>query len=325
MSGIRKYRSSVVYHKILRLAEKYKYLVAVMFVTGVYAGILSGRTMPFAEGWYTYYAQCINHGEVVYRDFDYLFPPLYIYLIAFITKIFGYKIIMLRMMGVLFFSVLSGIVFLIMRELFKEPYACIAAMTAAFFLQTENAQVFYDYVRLMDIFACLTVLLLVRAVKTINGRYYYLYLFCAGISNALFCLIKQNMGLVFATYALVLVYAVNVVYRRPFRGRVKSIALYLDGLAVPLLFSCVLLLFDGSFLYYIKMTGAEAIAAKGGIMPILFGWLKNNVSSFNGGKSFAITILLIALAVYVFRILTCPAGSNSGKGGVVNVLMAYAP
>ena len=49
-----------------------------------------------------HYAQLINGGSRVYRDFDYLFTPFYIYLIAFVTKVFGYRIIVLRIMGMIF-------------------------------------------------------------------------------------------------------------------------------------------------------------------------------------------------------------------------------
>ena len=68
--------------------------------------------MPFAEGWYSYYAKCINRGEVVYKDFDYLFTPLYIFFIALITKIFGYKVIILRIVGIIFFCLIGTFVYL---------------------------------------------------------------------------------------------------------------------------------------------------------------------------------------------------------------------
>ena len=62
----------------------------------IYAGVLSSRTFSPAEGWYSYYAYLINEeGAVPYLDFELLFPPLYTYVIAFITKIFGYAIIIL--------------------------------------------------------------------------------------------------------------------------------------------------------------------------------------------------------------------------------------
>ncbi len=313
---LRKSRSVKVNNKWIVIAGRYRYLIAVVIIAGSYAAILSERTMPFAEGWYTYYAQCINHGEIVYKDFDYLFPPFYIYTIALITKIFGYKIIVLRVVGVVFFGLIAGILFLIFRELFQEAYACVGAVTAVFFLQSEVVQIFYDYIRFMDIFACLTVFLLVRAVKTLHKRYYCLYLFLAGMSNALFCLVKQNMGLVFAAFAVLLICAVNIVCRTGFRRCLKSLALFLDGLAVPIFLACAVMLFNGSFGYFIRMTGADAVSAKGGIAAILFGWLKNNIASFKNGLGFAMLLLVILPALWMLGKMLSKKDRNLNRGGV---------
>ncbi len=292
-------------HRIKERENLYTILfgILVVIVAGYYSILLSKRTMPFAEGWYTYYAQCINKGEIVYKDFDYLFTPLYIYFISFITKIFGYKIIVLRIVGVFFFCVIAFIVYLILCEIFRESWACIAAITSVFFLQSEVVQVFYDYVRLMDIFACLTVLFLVKAVKQIDAletKKYYMLLLVAGVCNAFFYLVKQNMGLVYAVYALIFVAMANIVLRKPTYRIVKSAILFLDGLIVPVLFTYAIMLCQGSLFTYFKQTGAEAIDAKGGIASILFGWLKNNIQGFQGGMLYAIVVLcIIGLANYL--------------------------
>lgn len=302
--------------KFLKFIANHKYFIAVILIPGIYSYILSMRTMPFAEGWYTYYAQCINRGEIAYRDFDYLFPPLYIYLVSFITNIFGYKIIVLRLIGIVFFCLISGIVFLIFRELFEESHACIATITAVFFLQSEVVQIFYDYIRFMDIFACATLLLLVKAVKSLNGRNYYLYLFFSGISNALFYLVKQNMGLLFAVYAVILICAVNFVQRKRGREIVKSVALYLEGILTPILLVCAIMLFTGSYSSYIRLTGADAIAAKGGVTAILFGWLRNNIISFRNGSFFSIIILIMLLLVFSLKWIFHKIDWNLVQGGV---------
>ena len=111
---------------------KYRYLLGILLVTGLYAFIMFDKTMPFAEGWYTYYAECIHNGEAAYRDFDYLYTPLYLYFIAFVTGIFGYKIIVLRVVGIIFYCLIGCLVFFIMRELFRDSFACIAAIASVF-------------------------------------------------------------------------------------------------------------------------------------------------------------------------------------------------
>lgn len=289
---------------VVSLAKSLKYIIAVVLATGCYAGILCNQMMPFAEGWYTYYAQCINNGAVIYKDFDYLFTPLYINLIAIITKIFGYKIIILRYVGVLFFCTIAGVVFLVLKEIFKESTACVAAITATFYLQSEIVQVFYDYVRLMDIFSCLTVLFLVKAVKKSDALLdkSALKFFClAGLSNSFFYLTKQNMGLLFAVYAFVLVFAIGFVLKKTVRQIVKNEISFLTGLAVPIILTYIGMAMSGGLNSYIRLTGAEAIAAKGGIIAILFGWFRNNMWSFIGGMKWAIISLVVIAVAYVLK------------------------
>lgn len=151
---------------ILKLLYSYRYLIGVILICGGYVAITFNQTMPFAEGWYTYYAKCINEGEIVYKDFDYLFTPLYIYFISFFTKVFGYKIIALRVLGIIFFVLISIFVFLALRELFNDAIATISTVTAMFFLQSEVVQIFYDYIRFMDIFSCATIYFLIKFVKS---------------------------------------------------------------------------------------------------------------------------------------------------------------
>ena len=51
-------------------------MVLTIAVATFYVALMCNKTMPFAEGWYTYYAQLINEkGLLPYKDFEYLFSP----------------------------------------------------------------------------------------------------------------------------------------------------------------------------------------------------------------------------------------------------------
>lgn len=78
------------------------------------------KTMPIAEGWYSEYAWLINHGKLPYRDFEYLFFPLYIYFIVGFTKIFGYSIIALRILGIVLFGAIGGGLYWLYSKLFSN-------------------------------------------------------------------------------------------------------------------------------------------------------------------------------------------------------------
>ena len=298
---------------------KFRYVIIVIITSGCYAGILFNQTFPFSEGWYTYYAQCINNGQIVYKDFDYLFTPLYINLISLITKVFGYKLIVLRFIGIIFFCLIACIVFMILKEVFSEGISCIASITAVFFLQSEVCQVFYDYVRLMDIFACLTILFLVKAVKRFNQKP-YIYLFASGISNALFFLVKQNMGILFCIYVIILLICLNVVLSLKFKSIRKTLGCFLLGFIIPIIITSFTMMINGSFVYFFKQTGSDAIAAKGGILAILFGWIKNNRISFLNSMKFSVLLLIILVFLYIINKKFLP---ENQEGKRLDNLLSY--
>lgn len=83
--------------QVSKLAGNYWLMMALsLLLPALYVLIVGNRTLPFAEGWYTYYAQCMEEGMIPYRDFEFLYPPLYIYLVYGFTRIFGFQIIILR-------------------------------------------------------------------------------------------------------------------------------------------------------------------------------------------------------------------------------------
>lgn len=280
------------------------FMILVALVAVVYAGILYNQTMPFAEGWYTYYAQLINKGQMPYKDFEYLFSPFYIYFISFITSIFGYKIIVLRGLGVIVYCIIGIILYLILREYFDNWIAATSAIVGILYLQSEVVQIFYDYIRFMDIFACLTILFLIRFVKRLNdnSNSTYRYALAAGVSNSLFILIKQNMGLIFMAFAIILICYLSIYYRLNKKKIMIMLAYYMGGIFTPLIICIFFMLLNGSLSYFIKATGGNALAAKGGIIAVLFGWIINNKSVFISQFSFA---ALILIALLVLLILDC--------------------
>lgn len=293
------------FSKILSTLYKYRYFIFVILICGCYTGILHNQTMPFAEGWYTYYAKCINNGEVAYKDFDYLFTPLYIYLIAFLTRIFGYNIIVLRLFGVVVFCIIGCVLYAVLKEIFSNNISFIASIVAVFYMQSEVVQIFYDYIRIMDIFACCTLLFLIKAIKsTFDSKESKKYFITTGIFNAFFILVKQNMGLVFFGFIIVYIIAYSVVLKDKLILVVNRLKNYLIGLFIPILITCLFMLINGSLLYFFNQTGSEAISAKGGIVAIVFGWLKNNKSSFEATRNWASKyIVLISVLLLLSYLL----------------------
>lgn len=287
----------------IKNSQNILFLLLTLIVAGVYAGFLYNQTMPFAEGWYTYYAQCINEkGLVPYRDFEFLYSPIYIYFIAAVTKVFGYSLIVLRAMGILMFCTIALGIYLSIQLIVgkrKSWIACVAAVTAVFYMQSEVVQIFYDYVRLMDIISVYTVFFLIKTIKRMyNGEKYTGYMFVTGICCAFLINIKQNVGFIFAAYVLVLLVYLGLYYKQEIRRIVLNIIIFLFPIVIITILLYLVLAISGGLSDYLYATGAGAISAKGGMFQILFKWIPNNWGAFVNAFPAARNLFLLLVGVF---------------------------
>jgi len=275
--------------------------LVVAVIAAIYSGMLSIRTMPYAECWYVYYGQLINSGEVVYRDFQYLFTPLYINLIALFTKVFGYNILALRILGVVVFCLIGLALYVTLTRLFSVEISAVSALAAVFYLQSEIVQTFYDYVRFMDLFAITSAgLLLEWSLRAKDGKQTWPFLLSSGISTALFILTKQNMGMLFTVFAVVLIGFTSIFFKRKSKDILKDFAAYI--LPVALICGAVLMhmSYMGSLEPFLSSVSGGAVSAKGGMFAILFNWFLKGYPQFLVQVKHVIKLLVLAVMLLIW-------------------------
>lgn len=283
----------------------YLFGVFAVLTAALFVYFTHDRTLPFAEGWYTYYARCVNEGQMPYRDFEYLYSPIYINFIALFTRGFGYDIILLRRLGIIFFALIALGLYLCVTTIVGKKRACIAlvaAISAVFYMQSEVVQTFYDYVRLMDIFSVFSLLFLLKTVKAmIANSCYHRYAVVFGVLSSVFINIKQNIGLIFFVYAVILFVYVSVWCRNDWKTVIKDLMFIFIPFAAVMLAVNLPLVLSGAFSDYISMTALSAAGAKGGMRAILFGWIVNNMGAFRSALPLSLTILAIIFALFFLR------------------------
>lgn len=272
-------------------------LAFLVFCTSIYATFISLRTMPMAEGWYSYYAKCVLNGEHVYSDFEYLFTPIYLYLITGIISVFGYNIFVLRIVGVIFWCVFTLIIYKIFAQIYSIRTAGIISLVAVFYGQSVNVNVFYDYIKLMDIFCALAMLFMVIWVgKTLKsaphcrGDILWWATFCA-----LFIMTKQNMGLIFWFYSNVVIFGLLLIKKISKKKAIYSVLFFNSINALWGLGLAIILIANGSFSNFMRAILGGAAEAKGGLIVILFGWLKNGRVGLQ--KYFFISLILAFILI----------------------------
>ena len=251
----------------------------VFAICAAYAGLLSTRGMPPTEGWYSHYAYLINEeGAVPYRDFELLFPPLYTYLIALFCRVFGYGILALRILGVWIYALTGLLAYLIFERLTRRPiFAVLAGLLTASILQSEVVQIFYDYIRWMDLAIYLSIYFFIVAIEGVreSGRVSFLEpsVLLGAFFAVLASLFKQSSGLIYLLFCLLFLVFAALVF--------PSAKQYLKMIGSSL---CVIVLCYGTTVLFLMRQGAlraylyynfgAALSAKGGsISTLLFGWL----------------------------------------------------
>ena len=97
-----------------------------IFVAIASTGLLTPQ--PGDENTYYYMGKLITEGKVPYKDFFFAHPPLQIYLIAFIYRIFGFNIIALKLIPLISTLISAFFIFRITKEKFGNYAAIISSL-----------------------------------------------------------------------------------------------------------------------------------------------------------------------------------------------------
>lgn len=307
--------------KINSLLSKYDMffgLFIIIFFSGIFALFLCNKTLPTAEGWYSYYAKEILDGKVVYADFEYLFTPAYMYIVAGIIKVFGFNLIVLRIWGVMIFVGLTVLIYSILCRCFSVTASAISALVGVFYLQSEVYSVFYDYVRVMDIFSLFATLFLILTIENWfqnpkKARNLYLW----GLFSSLFFLVKQNMGGLYIVFSIMLLIFSCFYLRFSVRQSMLVFCKYTGCVLVPIAIFSAICLKLGIFHNMIQSVFFNALDAKGGVFTVLFQWI------INGYEGFAKVLLwgiLFVLFVFIMQKVSHKYFVSSPRNNVLLVL-----
>lgn len=101
---------------------------------------------PLTEGWWHVYVRWVGAGKVPYRDFEYLLPPGYIYILRMATQVFGEHFLQLRILGAIQLGILGVSIFSILRRITPQFMAGLIALASIEYLTLGTAFWSYDYV-----------------------------------------------------------------------------------------------------------------------------------------------------------------------------------
>ena len=255
--------------------------VVAFVICVIYAGAFVTKTFPPTEGWYSYYAYMINEkGAVPYIDFELLFPPLYVYLMALFTRIFGYGIITVRILGTLIFATTGVFACLIYEKLTKNTlFGLVGGICTVAMLQCEIVQIFYDYIRFMDLCIYVSVYFFIRYLdkvdlESIDKPRFSASILVSAIFAVLASMFKQSSGLAFLLFCILALLFFTICLPRK-KELLCQTGVFVGVSAVMYGIMFALLAVAGNFSAYIKYNFVSSVDAKGGgsMGTILVGWI----------------------------------------------------
>lgn len=149
-----------------KLAYALFFAFAAIFISIVFKGAITAQ--PGDENVYFYMGKMIAEGKAPYRDFFYAHPPLHVYMIASVYKIFGFNIAALKLIPLASALTASFFVFKIAKEKFGDLEAIISSLLFMF-----SYSIMFNSVFSFGIMAA-TMLMAVGFYFLFNKENYYL-------------------------------------------------------------------------------------------------------------------------------------------------------
>ena len=183
----------------------------------------------------------IVNGELIYRDFFTVVTPGSYYTVAWLFQIFGERLMVLRWTALVTGLLIVLVTLAVARRVMAWPFAAAAALMTTvwgWFLVTPNYYSLQAALLALMALACY-----LRRVEGGSER----WLLVAGVMTGLTALVKQNVG-AYAAVALVAAIWISRVFEAEprWRERLRTTALLVGGICIPVLPALALLILAGA-------------------------------------------------------------------------------
>ncbi len=280
-----------------KLNKREYWLCALLMCIGIvaYNLLYFNNVYPVSEGWGIYYSELLSRGATPYLDFNYYLPPLNLLIdLAFWKLSFGYLIVF-RAWYLLQRVVMMLFLYKLLTKWFKPRYVWISCLTGVCLGTSSVYDLVGDYNQtqtflIILLAICVTGFLekdVQNSKKTFSANK---NIFWAGFILALMLLLKQSLG----AAAIIVCFVFLLMYCLVFKDKkFWTYCLYtVLGALLPLLVFAIYLFATGAFGAFLEQFFGAA-GAKGGLITILFGFIKNTLLEFSKLSLFFVSVLFV--------------------------------
>ncbi len=284
-----------------KLYKREYHLCALLMCIGIvaYNLLYFNNVYPVSEGWGIYYSELLSRGSIPYLDFNYYLPPLNLLIdFAFWKLSFGY-LILFRGWYLLQRVVMMLFLYKLLTKWFKPRYVWISCLAGACLGTASVYDLAGDYNQTQTFLIILLAIFVANFLEKDAQNSERTFsanknIFWSGIILALMLLLKQSLGAaaLLVCFAFLFVYCVAVKDKKFWTYCLYTVL----GILIPLLIFAIFLFATGAFGAFLEQF-FDAAGAKGGLMTILFGFIKNTLLDFSKlSLFFESTLLVCALS-----------------------------
>lgn len=204
---------------------EYKIHLLIFFVSILFLSQFFNKGASFQDdGFYYNSVERVVQGQIVYKDFFYIYPPALLYLLAPLFVLIEKSIIIGRYLLLFVFALSNVIIYLLGKKLMPPFYALIASVLTFIWLFPYH---FIDqtqiYSNLMAIFALFFI------SHYVDDKHKLKMLLFGGAFTGLSFLFKQNVGAYIFVAIIIL-----IILNTNFRASYKDILFYASGCFIVL-------------------------------------------------------------------------------------------
>lgn len=250
--------------------------------------------IPLQEGWHSILANKILLGQLPYKDFHLMLPPVFPYVCAGIIKIFGDTVVTLRLYGLFERIVLFIPIYLMLRRITSVKISFFAVTTGAIYYTSTNADFINTFYQTTILFGIFSLYFLLKSFDYTEKECFsgFLFVFLAGIFCSLSILTKQSTGF-FIFIATILILFINYIVNKSIS--LKKYFIFFLGVFIPFVCLYLYLETNGILLDFYNSIFAGALNSKGSSIDVIFcGFLKR----FQHSSFFVPLVILVMMIIY---------------------------
>ena len=259
------------------------------------------------EIWNFNFARNIANGLVPYNDFNIIQTPLLPAICAIFLKIFGNKLIIMRLLATIMLTIIFYLGFEIIFEETKDKNFSSIFLIAILLLFKDIMAIDYNYGVLL-----IALIILKLELKNLKNEDYFKcdfkYNFLTGILAGITILFKHTTGIIFCIgYCGYKLFKVR--NKKDLNNYCKLLLIRFLGILIPIIFFVFYLLITNSFVNFISYSIL-------GIKYFSNSLKYNNLFNIDYVKILAILVPIVIGSLFVFQFVK--------KGNIFNILFGFS-